>query len=195
MARNLIGTVTTDSNGEATFTYTGGGLGRIGFSAEHGTFQSETYEILDCIFLDVATTGNKNTNWSGSPTITTGDDGTLCSNSTSSNIFYRVIEGGSLKQLSPSYAVEFDVVEYSGTVTIINDSTNNDSIRKSLGALSVSSNSHVKVTYDGDVFKYYVDDTHRTTQDITITVESTHCGFRIDPSSSLKYKNFKVYPI
>jgi len=60
MARNLIGTVTTDSNGEATFTYTGGGLGRIGFSAEHGTFQSEIYDVIDALFYDPATSDRSN---------------------------------------------------------------------------------------------------------------------------------------
>lgn len=52
MSRQLVATLTTDSNGEATFTYTGTGIGKIGFDAKYGSFQSETYDVLDCTVYD-----------------------------------------------------------------------------------------------------------------------------------------------
>lgn len=49
MARRLIGTAVTDSNGEATITYTGTGAGKLNVVAESGTFQSTPYPVTDCI--------------------------------------------------------------------------------------------------------------------------------------------------
>ena len=69
-----------DSEGNAlTHSYTGVGAGKIDIVAESGTLQSETYEVLDCAFLDIATTGNTNSNWSnayGSPSVSTDSTGT-----------------------------------------------------------------------------------------------------------------------
>ena len=65
MARRLIGTGVTnsqgiaimnkDANGNTISGYTGVGAGKLQIVAESGTLQSETYEILDCIFLDRGT--------------------------------------------------------------------------------------------------------------------------------------------
>ena len=53
MAKRLIGTATTDSNGVASVSYVGEGAGVLNIQAEtdDGSLQSEIYEVLDCIFV------------------------------------------------------------------------------------------------------------------------------------------------
>ena len=58
MARRLIGTAVTDSNGEATITYTGTGAGKLNVVAESGTFVSQPYTVHDCIKYDKGNTAN-----------------------------------------------------------------------------------------------------------------------------------------
>ena len=47
---NSIGTATTDSNGEATLTYTATGIGDMSLTAKIGTLVSEIYSLEDCIY-------------------------------------------------------------------------------------------------------------------------------------------------
>ena len=61
MARRLIGTGTTDSNGKVSVTYTGTGAGKLQIVAESGSLLSEIYEIFDCLFKGSGTT----TGWYG----------------------------------------------------------------------------------------------------------------------------------
>lgn len=46
--KEYVGTVVTDSNGEATYDYTGTGVGDVIFCAESGSLVSETYVVEDC---------------------------------------------------------------------------------------------------------------------------------------------------
>ena len=57
MARRLIGTGTTDSNGRVTIEYTGTGAGRVQVTAEttDGSLSSETYSRYDVLFKDIVT--------------------------------------------------------------------------------------------------------------------------------------------
>ena len=55
MGKRLIGTGTTDENGNVTISYTGTGAGKLQIVAECGSLQSETYEIVDAIYYDPAT--------------------------------------------------------------------------------------------------------------------------------------------
>ena len=76
MARILIGRGTTNAQGIATMTedaegnpvdgYTGVGAGLVDLAAEctiDGTLLQETYEVLDCLFMDYKSDGTKNTDW------------------------------------------------------------------------------------------------------------------------------------
>lgn len=56
MVKKLLATLTTDSQGRATYTYTGIGAGDVKFSAEstnNGNLVSEIYSIQDCLLYDV----------------------------------------------------------------------------------------------------------------------------------------------
>ena len=52
MALELIDTKTTDSNGEASITYTGTGAGEIEFRAKVSTLLQETFVLEDYLFYD-----------------------------------------------------------------------------------------------------------------------------------------------
>ena len=120
MARRLIGTGTTDSNGRVTIEYTGTGAGRVQLTAEttDGSLSSETYEILDAIFLDWAVTGDKNNNWlnySNRLTVETDDTGTLLTGNASSNGYY--FAKGDDPFIFTDYQCEFDVISVNTTLT------------------------------------------------------------------------------
>ena len=56
MVKKLLATLTTDSQGRATYTYTGIGAGDVKFSAEstnNGNLVSEIYSIQDCLLYDI----------------------------------------------------------------------------------------------------------------------------------------------
>ena len=67
MARRLLGSATTDSNGVATLNYTGQGVGKMQIVAEiivqSGTCTSETIEIGDWLFYDGGVIGDNSTDW------------------------------------------------------------------------------------------------------------------------------------
>ena len=57
------GTKTTDSNGEATITYTGSGVGDVDIVVSYGTLLQETFVIQDCYLYDDTLT-DKSSNYS-----------------------------------------------------------------------------------------------------------------------------------
>ena len=127
MARRLIGTAVTDANGEATITYTGTGAGKLDVVAESGTFVSEPYEVLDCTFLDIATTGKKNSNWNKGSALTVSDpsdEGTTFSASSSTLNSGRYIATTGLTgdfrvefEMKSSYGVRFGVTNSTANMT------------------------------------------------------------------------------
>ena len=62
MARRLIGTGTTDSNGKITVSYTGTGAGKLQLVAVNGNLVSETYELYDTIVHETQLTSTKSYN-------------------------------------------------------------------------------------------------------------------------------------
>lgn len=63
MARRLIGTATTNSQGIATIEYTGTGAGKLQLVAESGSLQSGVYDLLDCTVLDRGKSGTSGTDY------------------------------------------------------------------------------------------------------------------------------------
>ena len=59
----LLDTLTTDSQGKCSYTYTGVGAGKLDFKAKYLSLQTETYEIIDCTFIDYGTTGHDSNNY------------------------------------------------------------------------------------------------------------------------------------
>ena len=186
MARNLIGTVTTDSNGEATFTYTGGGLGRIGFSAEHGTFQSEPYSVWDVQYYDTGVTGTTmNYKWKNSSTATTVTDaGTVLNAET----FFLITGSESYEKLwSAPFVVEFDIVNHSGTARFqMYDGTNQFNQTLSVG--------HFKVVAEANKVSIYKDGSSTPLQSLDTTFGASRVGFQtLTTAGALTFKNWFFY--
>ena len=197
MARRLIGTGTTDSNGRVTIEYTGTGAGRVQVTAEttDGSLSSETYEILDAIFLDWAVTGDKNDNWinySNRLTVETDDTGTLLTGYASSNGYY--FANGDNPFIFSDYTCEFDVVEIAGSSRWYHQNSNTNNENVFVLNTWINSACHVRITVEDGVATLYVDDVQKTT--FNLTVESPYeLGFRFTngTSNTLKYKNFLIY--
>ena len=156
----------------------------------------ETYVIYDSTFYDSGLNdAQKNNDWTTTNLqINTDNTGTLVSNSTSSNVFYRIYRNSALVSFDTPYIVEFEVVSLTGTILLINDGST--TIRRTLsGELGVQNGDTVRIEYDGTTCKYYVNDIYKTGQDISATSSYSYLGFRIGSSASLKYKNYKVYPV
>ena len=107
----FIETITTDSNGVATYTYNSQGVGDVTITAKCMNLQ-ETYDVEDCYFYDTLTTDKQLFSIAtGSGTLTYSNDGLTFRDSTSSET--KVLFD---KQLPTSdYEVSYDIVAYGNT--------------------------------------------------------------------------------
>lgn len=197
---NYLITAVTNSNGVATYNYTGIGAGNLNIQARNGSVQSEPYTVIDAIVYDKAypTSDDYNSDmWFGSPnwTINTDENGTTIS--TGTNTGYRLYTASSsgtspYKDFTEDFAVEFILLEYTGTV--IMRVGNDTSIDKYLSSLGVTSGDVVKLEVSSSNIKYYVNGEEIVAQRETYQSGASFFSFRIN-TGSLKYKDFKVYPI
>ena len=208
MFYRLIGSATTDSSGVATINYTGKGNGRINLIASNtnpitsSSLVSNSYEVLDTINYDEAITGHtKKTYWylnRGNMTIAEGDDGTTITDSNSSGYGVAVLTlTENPSNVNDSYiydtpvCFEFDIISFTtGGGVRIYDKTNNHA--PSFPNI-VSENNHVKVEVTGNKVIYYCDG--QTSEANYTPNAKVQIGFRINNSTSLKFKNFYIYPI
>lgn len=197
MALELIDTQTTDSNGEASITYTGAGAGEIEFRAKVSTLLQETYGIGDYLFWDNGV--DENTNWLNTGvTVSRDSTGALLTNNSNTNYFYRANKPGTSSDQydwEAPFVVEYDVVSITNAGNVLSyiyDGVNENLIKTmASNTLGVTDGSHVRITYDGETCHMFVDDVEK----YNISLESTRkfqIGWRIN-NATLKYKNFKIY--
>ena len=202
MVRRLIGTAVTNSNGEATITYTGTGAGKLNIVAESGTFVSEAYEVLDCSFYDDCSSDAKASSWYKSEGLTV-DYPTLYNatrirnqNADTTSRYYYLNSSslnsdkiGGIYTVSVPCCIEFDVLSYVGTIGIsVTDSTNAQRFPE------ISSNGHYKIIFNGTTFDFYKDTTKIASY--TCGVGYVRFGFVLNAESEgIVIKDFKVYPI
>lgn len=202
MARRLLGTGITNSNGVATLdtapdgttlthSYTGVGAGKIDVVAESGSLQSETYELLDAIFVDNGVSTDYNdTGWTNSNLVSPLDrtDGTKLEQSNTANAGFRF----RILSQTTDICIEFDfkVVNASdGIFSFRNGSTSLKTIYASNVGAEANTWTHLKVTVkDG---KYYLN----TSTSGTALSEWNRFNFQSYNGNSIKYKNFVIYPI
>ena len=120
------GSSVTDSNGVATFSYTGTGIGEVTVEVSYGTLLQETYGIIDAKLIS---DGNcyvvrltKTSQSDGSMLLSAPSDnyGTLTL-STSTTTTSKI-------DLPVGSVVEFDLINYTGIVTYRLDGTSNKTI-------------------------------------------------------------------
>ena len=203
MARNLIGTVTTDSNGEATFTYTGGGLGRIGFSAEHGTFQSEIFVVEDTLFYDVGIGSTANTKWDTVyVTRSVESNGTkfiVTSTNASARASMNPVDNASAYDFPAQPMVfECELVDFYVPSNAIGMQffQLNPTVNKQINLQTSDIGHKLEVRYDGTEMRLYKDG-ERTSRYQTCTFDQTmRVGFTFNTEGGyVVVKNVKAYPI
>ena len=185
MARTLIGTGTTDSNGRVSVTYTGTGAGKLQIVAESGTVTSDTYDLWDALFYDSGLSDHR-TDWTAN-TISESylDDGTVITESNGSNTNYAanftaivdvVIEVDITGITIPSNSVRF---YYKGADTTISS------------YLTDLQPHHFKFVCQNGTVVTYVDDVQKNSKS---TTTNTTCRFIMN-GSSFKFSDFKIYAI
>ena len=191
--------VVTDSKGIASLDYVGGGVGQIGIRAEYGSVVSTPYQVTDCAFLDIATTGKKNSNWNAEDGLTVSDpsdDGTLLTNSQDSGKAYRIKNNSSETLIwNTPFCIEFDVVSFTGTVrTFIRTSSGGSNLDKTISGY-LTSNNHIKFVIRENNYDLIVDGEYKNTNTSHSLAQPVSIGFVVSASSNVKYANYEVYPI
>ena len=199
MARRLIGTGTTNAQGIApcNATYTGVGAGKLQIIAVSGDLESETYELTDCIFLDVGTSSNYETwgNWTGYEPIITRTDYTALTIDTENNkTDARMYKGA----LTSNICIEWDMRHSTNSNTNIFATLRNTSVtvlaNLYLNRLELSTGEwhHMKLEISETGFTL---SSTSTTKTYTAAITGiTRFYFQVT-EGELDYKNFIIYPI
>lgn len=179
-------------------SYTGVGAGKVDIVAMSGSLQSETYELLDCLQYDQATTGNKDTHWATPSNCTVSDPtstGTTVSASTQGSTGRYI----SSISLTTDFLVELQV--------LFNGKTSRLGFRDGISDVIITSQNHTEEKYyqikrengiiqvrtssDGSTWGNWSGSTSNT--------NSIRFEFILPVSSSdtwsLTYRNLKIYPI
>lgn len=201
-----------DPQGNPINGYTGTGAGEVDVIAStdnpisSGSIVSETYSIFDYIVYDGAVDTNHYDNWYnyGNRLTPSNPDaeGRLIENNGSSNGFWYAILYGDTPSDANSYkfdtfTLECDIVSASATGTDTQGFIFYDgSIQQFISTdwLRVNNGGHIKITYDGTNFTIESDNLSPYTFAKAFT-NKLRLGFSINAGESLKYKNFKLYPI
>ena len=208
MAKRLIGTGTTGTDGSCSIPYTGTGAGLVQMDVEteiDGSIVSGTYGVLDCIFKDC---GDNDKWWftdttNGSRTVT---DNIIDLKYTGSSYVLAYIYNGTLPSswadklttatiFHSAFAVEFDIVSISDNTNIgyrvENNSTNSQVTGNYIGW---EANKHIKMEFTGSKILYYVDGVKQSRETDYVFTDSRF-SFRLNENTELKIKEFKAYPI
>lgn len=204
MSRRLITTITpTTSTTTASYTYTGVGAGEVDLVAEittdEGTVVSNTYSVWDTIFSDVATnTSNKNNYWyKSNVSETTNENGTLLSETENgASYLISTVENtttwGNRRFLDSDYCVEFDCDNTSGAIFVFYCTGVTGAKTKHL------EDGHYKFLVTSTGITGYKNGVAFQNPVYTGALTTVNCGFNDAGSSTtmtIRYKNFKIYPI
>ena len=197
MAKRLIGTATTNSQGIATITYTGTGAGKLQFVAESGSLQSEIYELYDCLKVDDGSSTYANT--FGNET------GNFTRSSTGATVYYDNSEGENAVQFSfasvlstgSEVAVDMDIISCSYVqIQTGRYKTGESTQYESVLLQNQTGKLHIEVLEDRTVFYLNNQKLKEQTEGET-NLESLTLFFRVISGNILnfKYRNLIVYPI
>ena len=209
MSYRYLGYGITDSNGEAKLEYdengnhldhsiTGTGAGELDIVASldkpigSGSIVSETYEIIDATYYDDGVTSPKTKTWYNQDnafSVSIDDTGTLlsCSASSLKSFFADGTNWSSSSKFTAPLCVEVDIESVTGSDVVLAILSNVNP------TISLTGRSTVKMIWDGSKVEKYIDGVLTgTTQNVTQTPVAI--GFRMT-TGSVKYKNFKIYPI
>jgi hypothetical protein len=205
-----LGFGTTDNNGKATLefdpngdplthSYTGTGAGEIDIIASlddeigEASIISNDYRILDGIFLDKATTGNKNNNWNnpsnyidvGNPT----DNGTTLTNTSGTRHYW----SNNYTQFNGPFAIEVDIINYTGDVGFRVTGTNYNFAFSNYNV--PSENAHLRLKFENGNISYEINGGTPSNYATGITDTKAYIGFRFAGAGTITYRNFIIYPL
>ena len=197
--RRLIGTGTTDSNGQVTVTYTGSGAGKLDVIAECGDLQSETYTLYDVLFKDIGT-DTEYTDWTSliNMDIARTTESVLTpTDPTTSGAAYLTISSYTVPfNIEFDFCMDFTGNAGSGVLSIRQGTSSKASVSPNALGLTSGEYSHIKLTVTSTELKINVDGTDKT----PLTHDGVFNRFYIWQNGnmawqSIKYKNFIIYPI
>ncbi len=198
-----VGTASTGDTGTATYTYTGVGGGEVEFQFKYNSIVSQPSSVLDCAFLDIATTGKKNSNWDNGTKLTVSnptDDGTTLSASEGVYTSTRYITQSSF---SGDFEVVFTLSSVGQAVFGVSNSETNASSRTYIQRTTLSTPTTFKIqSVNGVLSAYYLNNgvwtSHSWSYNGANTSNPLYFAFNFDnvsSSVSMTYKDLKIYPI
>ena len=155
----------------------------------------ETYELLDAVQYDSGTTGTVNSNWSNTSALSSAisdSSGTTFTNNTANAIsVYFNKQGSTSAEFDWSYplCVEFECISKTNTVYWQFRSTGDANAPN----LSNYSTGTYKMLITNGKMEFYVNGNKIT----TYNYDNTNYAIRLvlAANSSIKFKDFKVYPV
>lgn len=176
-----VASAVTNSSGVAIFDYVCTGSGQKEFGAVYGSLQSETYEVLDCLFLDDCTS-DKTSSYSKANCTLALTDGTLVATKSAS--------GDAFVEIEP-------------TGTALNSYLGN-TIKMECDIISVPSNVRLQIIQQVSGSWQYAQSDVGTSGNLNVSTlinsSATRLRLRLtlgdlSASDTCTFKDFKVYPI
>ena len=202
-----IGRGTTNNQGIAHIThncqgtqlqntgYKGTGAGQINILASTDTptninddsFQSQTIEILDCLYYFTNTyTAYKNNSITVNPKTSS-----IEFTSNGSGLVYLHTDGSTF--LHGNYAFEFKLIDFSTTnINIRCSNSVSTSLQRPLSDLGAEEGDTIRVENNGTTVYFYVNDVQTVTRSNNGTIRY---GFSIPNGATIEVTDMKIYPI
>lgn len=195
MARKLIGTAVTDENGRATITYTGTGAGQLNIVAENGTFQSETYKLIDGLWVDMGTSNNYS-DWRTSPTI---DIAKNTEYTTISPKDSTIFSSRAVDLATGTNCIEFDVNinVHTAFLSLRQNNTSVTNLSNEYLGIDSSLNQwhHIRLEWNETQYRAIVDDNVKDYRTFSNTPNRFQFSINANTGLDIKYKNFVMYTI
>ena len=203
MARRLIGTGVTNSQGVAimnkdpsgnTITgYTGEGRGKLQIIAVSGNIQSEIYELYDVLFKDIGTSTDY-TDWRTSSTV---DIARNTEYTTVSPKDSTVFSNRAVDLVSGANCIEFDVNINVSTIflSLRRDSTTVTNLSNEyLGiATELDQWHHIRIEWNETQYRAIVDGNIKEYRTLSNTPNRFQFSINANTGLEIKYKNFIMY--
>lgn len=205
MARKYLGSGVTNSDGVASFNYTGKGLGKIQVVAESGELVSTSYDLYDVLYKDLGGSSHNDTNWSSTTVnsdYTTDPTCTILSMISTSTFSTRYNNIASYT--NRPLTIEFDMSttydsadQYGLGVSLRENASSTGGASWSMGQIGISSDSgwhHIKITLDTTTASLQVDNDTPVSRDITVVPNRFYFTFNTGANNPVtKYRNFIIY--
>ena len=167
-------------------------------------FVSKTYNLFDCLYFDDGMTSASNGFIFNTTDIQLNVDGTgttVTNSSSSVGRTYWINKKDTASNVDLDWdspvAVECDIINGSASVAFqFGRQSDSQIVSRTLTQLGLTNGGHLKFTFDGTNARYFVNNSNTAlfTAPLSISDLST-IRFYFPASSTLKYKNFMIYPI